>query len=327
MRITLPGPETVTLTGQTIDKLIRAGNGDAALLYLYIQKKHGQSSPKEAETALGKSKGEIATAMAVLSRLGLINLNDNNGKKIPDAPPIEVSDNPPNAGPEQYTAEDIQRELDSGSDFHALVDEAQRSLGKILPADELLRLYGIYNGLKLPTEVIMQLITHCITESRRRDGGRMPSMKYIEKTAYTWEHEGIFSLDRAEEYLKAHETRKSARGEIKNSLLIRGRELSETERHYVDNWIAMGFNAAAVAIAYDRTVLLTGQLSWPYMDKIINSWHNKGLHTAQEIQEKDKRPLGKPAFIEKSTKENKFGAATQEDLERMQRLLKNIREE
>ena len=49
----------------------------------------------------------------------------------------------------------------------------------------------------------------------------------------------------------------------------------------------MGFDAEALALAYDRTVLKTGRLQWKYMDSIVRSWHGKGLHSLREIREGD----------------------------------------
>jgi len=356
MKFSLPGQETVTLAGQTVDKLIRAGNGDAALLYLYILKTHGQSSSGEAAAAMGKGAGWIADAMAVLSRLGLVNLDDTpapsdlpdrTGEPSQPVSPISTKkkDEPSprhgspqrldeydydgdydNNEPHRHSVKDMKRELETGSVFYALVEAAQGSLGKIMSPEELLRLFGIYESLRMEPEVILQLITHCITESHGRSGGRMPSMRYIEKVAYAWAREGIFTLDKAEAYLKAHEARKSDRGEIKRALQIRDREFSETEKRYVDNWITMGFGAAAVAIAYDRTLVITGKLAWGYMDKIINNWHSKGIHTPQEIAEKD-RKADKSAFNNTKSSDQKFGAADLEDIERMKRLLNKIKED
>ena len=315
-------PETVTVAVHTVDKLLRAGDGDAALLYLYLLKTQGESTTGEAAEAIGKSVGWVASAMAVLSRIGLVKGGD-------DAPELLPHDTPPDAPSmelRRYTAEEIQREVKTGSDFSALVEETQRSLGKILSPDELERLFGIYDGLRLPAEVIMLLMTHCIAESRGRGGGRMPSMRYIEKAAYTWEREGIFSLNSAEEYLKALEARKNAHREIKEALQIRDRELSTTEKRYVDGWIAMGFGAAAVEIAYDITVLKTGKLAWGYMDAIVNSWHSKGLHTPHDILERDGKPAGKDTHGNQKDPAQRFGVPDRNELERMQRLLEKIKE-
>ena len=330
LKYTLPGTETVTLAGQTIDKLLRAGDGDAALLYLYILKTHGKSITAEAETALGKTPGDIAAAMSILSRLGLVRLEGDaqgTANEATAGADAGADTGAPEDESNKYTVEDMKRELETGSVFYSLVEEAQRSLGKIMSPDELTRLFGIYDSLRMAPEVILQLITHCITESRGRSSGRMPSMSYIEKAAYTWEREGIFSLDKAEEYIKALETRKSARGEIKRALQIRDRELSKTEKRYVDKWIGMGFTADAVEIAYDRTIMNTGDRAWPYMDSIITNWHGRNLRTPQEINDKDRCTGINDASRAVKGAGQKFGSAKREDIERMTRLLEKIKEE
>jgi len=361
MKITLPGSETVTLTGQTIDKLIRAGDGDAALLYLYILKTHGQKTSSEAAIALDKSKGWIASATAMLSRLGLVHLDEetssdaavagaesvavagDSGAVAAGAESVAVAEKagttgtasssttpPPIREPRKYTESEVKDELMAGSDFSIVVDETQRRLGKILSPDELLRLLGIYNDLRMPPEVILLLITHCIKESRVTGDGRAPTIRYIEKAAFTWEREGIFTLERAEEYLKALEERKSVRGMMKNTLQIWGREFSATEKKYVDDWITMGFEAEAIAIAYDKTVLKTGKLTWAYMDTIVKNWHNKGLHTAEKVREKDggnKRSAGSAVGASARPGAQKHGDPNREEMERMQKLLNKIKEE
>jgi DnaD/phage-associated family protein len=153
----------------------------------------------------------------------------------------------------------------------------------------------------------------------------MPSVRYIEKAAYTWVREGILTLDSADEYLKALEERKSARGEIKAALQIRDRELSASEKQYIDGWIALGFGADAVGVAYDRTVLKTGKLAWGYMDSIMRNWHGKGVHTPEEISEKDGKPGGSAANNNQKSSAPKFGAANQEEFERMQQVLQKIK--
>ena len=352
---TLPGPETITLSGEIADKLIRAGDGDAALLYLYVLKTGGRGTSAEAAAALKKDAASISKAMAVLSRLGLIQYEEPAGfqqekRPIPsyesavpsstdlsaaypasavDAKPVGSEPDVPMepSEPKRYSAAELTSEMKPGSDFSILVEEIQRSLGKILSPDELERLFGIFDSLRLPSDVILQLVTHCITESRGRGGGRMPSMRYIEKAAYTWEREGIFSLDRAEEYLKAHDARKSAHGEIAQALHINDREMSTSEKRYVDSWISLGFKSEAIEIAYDRTVLKTGKLAWGYINSIINNWHEKNIHTAQDIQEKDGKQGVNGAASKTSATDRKFGAPDNEDIKRMEQILKRIKEQ
>jgi DNA replication protein DnaD len=270
--------------------------------------------------------------MSLLARLGLVQITDEQNDNT-HAVPKNISSRaefsrqsdmqPPDLSDEDIRAQavdEMKQELESGSVFSLLVEETQRSLGKILTPDELLRLFGIYDNLRMEPEVILHLVTHCITESRGRSNGRMPSIRYIEKAAYTWEREGIVTLDCAERYLKELETRRSARGKIKDSLQIRNRELSESEKRYVDGWIDMNFGPDAVEIAYDRTVMQTGKLAWRYMDKIISSWYDKGLHTADEIIKKDSLN-DKRSNLQKKPSGQKFNSSDLEEVARMRRML------
>ena len=313
MRFVLPGPDTITLSGQTADKLIRAGDGDAVLLYLYVLRTGGALSVGQAAKTFSRSESEISASMSLLHRLGLLKYDE------PELPPQK--DELP-----EYTAEDIKRELDNGTVFSSLVQEVQRSVGKILSSDDLIKLFGIYDSLGLPPEVILHLVTYCIDENKRRYGpGRMPTMRYIEKAAYTWEREGVSTLEEAEQYLKRLESKRSLTGDIKRVLQIKDRELSAGERKYVEGWISMEYTPEAIEIAYDKTVLKTGRLAWGYMDSIIASWHQKGLHSADEILQKDGRsPSAQKKEFKKPVKNPGDDIA---DIERMKKYLAKLREE
>ena len=309
----LPGPETITIASSTVDKLIRAGDGVAALLYLYILKSRGQVSVDEAAGYLSKPRYEIEAAMTLLSRIGLIRSNDDEPVP-PDAPEPA----------REYSAEEVGRELENGAVFKSLVAEVQSSLGKVLSSDDLIKLFGIYDALRLPPEVILLLVTHCINENKRKYGqSRVPTLRYIEKAAYTWQREGLFTLELAEDYLKELELKKSETFEIKKVLQIRDRPLSATEEKYVSSWIALGFERDAVEIAYDRTIIKTGKLVWGYMDSIIKSWHSKGLHKKEEILKKD----GSPAAQSKQNRATEHAAPNTADIERMKKLLEKIKED
>ena len=330
MKFSLPGPDIITLSGQTVKKLLRSGDGDAALLYLHMLQTGGKSTSEETMAALGKGLGWINSAMATLSRLGLIHLEKNvgtdfgSGENTLNDNVYEVNLDEPDES-RRPSVDEIKREIESGSDFSIVVEETQKSLGKILSSDDLERLFGIYGDLSMPAEVILQLITFCISECKRRGSGRAPNMRYIEKVAYTWAREGILTFERAEEYIKNLEALRGVRGEIKSAMKIRDREFSTTEKKYVDKWIAMGFEVGAVEIAFDRTLVKTGKLAWNYMDSIMSSWDEKGIHTAKEIAEKDSGySKNAKSFVSKN-KKRFVSAPNQEEMNYMQRVLEKTK--
>ena len=313
----LPGQEHITMTGDDARKLLGCGSGDAALLYIYILSSGGHFDREDAAKTILRSLEQVDAAMDVLYRLGLV--------RSPDAPRAPVKPEPPEELP-AYSVEDIKRELEQGSEFKALVGEVQQALGSHLSSEGLVTLFGIYDYLRLPAEVILTLVTHCREEFERRYGpARRPTMRYIEKAAYTWEREGVFSLEAAEAYLKRLNTLREGEHELAQVLGLTGRPLVTSERRYLDAWLDMGFTAEAAALAYDRTVLKTGRLTWKYMDSILKSWHAKGLHTPAEIESGDGPKYARPDTHQKpSSTEN--ASATAEELENMRATLRRIKE-
>ncbi len=312
----LPEAGSITMSRDAAARLLGGASGDAALLYIYILTCGGRFEPNDASAAIHRSPAQVEGAMDVLERLGLVSRRD---KRAPAAP--ERSEEMPS-----YTAEDIEREVKNGGTFPALVDEVQKALGTTLSSENLRTLFGIYDYLRLPPEVIMTLVGWCVSEYERRSGpGRRPSMRYIEKEAYAWEREGVFSCEAAEEYMKRRSAINEGERELAGAIGISGRALSVTERKYLDAWAQMGFDRDAVAIAYDRTVVKTGRLTWRYMDSILQSWHSKGLHTAKEIEAGDA-----PAQIRAPKSQSKAGGGgrtTATEYEQMRETLRKLKGE
>lgn len=321
----LSGPENIVLSGEAAEKLINAHDGNSVLLYIYILKRHGRFSGEEAAESLKLPPREISRCMKTLFSLGLVS-SDCGGEKPEKSPRPAPADELP-----EYTIQDVRRELREGAVFSALVKDVQRSLGKILSSEGLMKLFGIYDSLGLPPEVILMLVTYCIEECHRKYGPqRMPTMRYIEKAAYTWERAGIFTLEKAEEYINAINRKRKEANSIKHVLQIRDREFSVSEKKYVNSWLDMGFRADAAEIAYDRTVLKTGRLAWSYMNSIFKSWHEKGLHTAEEIARGDTKqqtpPEPRPTPPGQAVRPQTDGSApTSGDLRRIQKMLENIK--
>jgi hypothetical protein len=270
----------LAVPAEDIDRLLACADGVSALLYLHILRSGGFSLTGAARI-LRTSEESVMLAYDNLRRLGLVRAEK------PLAPAEELP---------QYTAQDISQRASSDPEFEGVVFEAQQALGKLLSTNDLRILFGIYDHLGLPAEVIVLLINHCVETYQQRNGaGRMPTMRYIEKEAWFWAGNEIISLDAAEEHIRRDKQRAEAAQQVKELLQIRGRELTPSERKYIDSWLSLGYSPEALAIAYDRTVIGTGRLAWKYMDRIIQAWREKGLFTPEDIEKGDARAPHRPA--------------------------------
>lgn len=250
------------LTKETIQRLLAAGDGDAALYYLWSKSDRAMPCPLCGD--------RLEQAKTTLGRLGLCEQDQKPLQR--DCCPVYT---------EQAVTENLQ---DQG--FSCLVGQAQRLLGRILSTEELKCLLSIHEYLRLPGEVVSVLISYCIQRNRAR-GVRAPSMRNIEKEAYRWSDEGIDTMDAAVLYVQQQLARQSRHGRIAAILQVSGRRLTQGEESYVNQWLEWGFPDDAIRLAYEKTCLNTGGLRWQYLHSILKSWHEKGLHSLKQIREGD----------------------------------------
>ena len=257
-------------------KLLAACSGDGALLYLYLR---AGGDPSQAGTALRLSPSRMDCAAASLKQLGL----------WPETPRVLRPAEPPT-----YSEAEVIRQLRESDGFNHLLGEAQRRLGKVLNTEELKVLLSLYDYLGLPAEVISVLISYCIQRAKTKGTGRMPSMRAIEREAYRWADLGIDTMEEAAAHMQMELEKQSQVNVIRRVLQLTDRRLAPGEEKLVRQWLDWGFSPEEIAMAYDRTCLKTGVFSWKYINSILHSWHQQGLHTVAAIEAGDKAP-GKPA--------------------------------
>lgn len=275
------------LSTEAAARLLNAGNPLASHLYIWLISGRGYEEFLKLP-AIGGIKAR--EAMAQLKELGLI-----EGKA--DAFISEIEDLP------DYSTEEIAEGSDGDPMFKVVLHEAQNTLGRMLSRADLKVLYGIYDYLGLPAEVIIELIHYCLTEYRRKYGeNKVPGLRYIEKEAYIWARNELFTLELAASYIKAMDQKREKHEIVKRSFGIHGRELSAGEKRYIDAWLADGFSLELIMLAYDRTVTSTGKLQWSYLNGILKNWKTQGLNNIDEINAQDlkrkasakKAPSAKP---------------------------------
>ncbi len=279
---TLSRPVSLSLPVEDIDRLLAEHSGDAALVYLALQRSGGQPvSP----AALGLSGAAYEAALRTLARLGVVRDAQAPVKEAPLPPAEELP---------QYTAEDLIRRTREDLAFQGVLQHTEQLYGRKLSTPENRTLLGIQDYLGLPPEVLMELITYVFARYRAQRGpGRVPTMRMIETEAYTWARNELLTPELAEAYIARQQQRQERAIQLMEAMDLHGRTPSKTEKKYLDGWMQMGFGPEEVGEAYDRTVTSTGALKWPYLDKILASWHQRGLHRLPEILENDPRGGGR----------------------------------
>ena len=288
--------ETVTIPAPDLRKLLAGAGGDAALLYLYIK---SGNAPDQAERELQMTPARYSCAAATLRQMGMWPEERRN---------VIMTGERPN-----YTERDVLDAMDTDNSFRGLYGEVQRLLGRNLNTEELKIILGFVRYLGLPGEVICVLVSYCRDRARQKGSYRNPSLRSIEKEAYHWAEQGIDTLEEAAAYIHNQNMRNSRISHLMGILQIRGRNLTAAEERFAQSWLDMGFADEVISMAYERTCVNTGGLNWPYMNKILASWHKAGLKTADAIRSGDRK---------NQVPKGASGELGQAELEAIQRVLR-----
>ena len=265
--------ESITLSAATLKRLIGGGNGDAALLYLAILHSHGAAEAEKLAKILSWDEKRVRAAEQALYEMQLVGAPE---KPLPEPPQTQEMPD--------YTREDIMRKLEGDGHFACLLREVEHKLGP-LSIPSVKKLLGLYENLGLPADVVYTLVNYCITKKAQQFGeGRLPNMREIEKEGFVWARKELFSIEKAGEYMKREQTMRSKYPEYMAAVQMAGRASAPSEEKYLSAWAEMGFPAETVAEAYDRTVLHCHEFRWPYCNGILKRWHEKGLHTPEQVR-------------------------------------------
>lgn len=326
----LPEEESVVLSGAAAGRLIRRGDGDAALLYIAVLRSRGTGDESALRSALGWPEERLRRAFAVLAGEGLVSLPQEAGAmERKEAVPASGSAlTPPPERQVEYTRADMARALE-GAEFASLTSAVEGKLGKKLTTPDLATLLGLYDQVGLPADVIFLLVSFCAERTAQQYGpGRRPTLRQIEREGYAWARLGLMTQESAAAYIKDYQHRREALPELMQLLRLGDRQPGPSEERYLLSWAGMGFDRSVIELAYDKTLLKCKELKWPYMNKILTSWHQKGLHTLAEVESGDR-----PASVavrgqtQAAQRREEPTADRTAELQRMERYLRRMRQE
>lgn len=302
--------DSVVLSAEAVRRLLRSGSGDAALCYLAVAAKMPDT--------LNISPDRAEKAFAMLEAMELVAKKDSAPAPVSPSVHRIPEQEAPRA---EYTNADLLHALEGG-EFRGLSAAVDNALGKKLTTPDQKLLLGLYDDLGLSADVIFLLVNYCIERSAALYGpGRKPTMRQIEREGYSWVRMCLMDQDSASAYIRRMQSRREALPRMMRLLGLGDRRPSASEEKYLSAWIEMGFEDAVVELALDKTMLKCKELKWPYMNKILTTWHEKGLKTLKAVEDGD-RPVPRPAPA--GTALNGPG---QEDMERMEKILRRMKED
>ncbi len=191
-----------------------------------------------------------------------------NLERTPDFPPVEIA-----------------KTVRNNEDADFLFKQCEKLYGKPLNHNQQNTIMIILEDTCLSAEVALILINYCFDI-----GKATPS--YMRKVALDWADSQITTIEKAEERVEQLKTFNNAVSRFKKMFEVTS-SFSKQQEEFIDKWVNVYcFSDEMINQAYQLTLNGTGKLSFPYMNKILTDWHNKGIKTVQQIENSRKPTAG-----------------------------------
>lgn len=273
--LVLPEGEFRIIRCDVADRLLACHDGDAALLYLYALRHDGKVRNADAMRALHMTADTFERSLFTLSNLAITTQ-------------VVATPDPALKKP-KYTSGELREARQHDTAFTQLCEAAEGLADRALSESVLRTLYTVYEHMKLPADVIYELLVYVKSQTN----ALKPSA--IEQEAAQWLDRGVLSLHDAQEHLSRLETEKPLLNALFGVLQITGRQPSPAEKSIATYCVEKGFSPDALALACTRMQKHSAQPSMKYLRGILQRWDEKNIHTLSEIT------TAEPEFTKKTT--------------------------
>ena len=182
--------------------------------------------------------------------------------------------------PEDISAATVEEQSEHDPQIKFLLCTSECLYGRPLTSAEQKGLVYIHEYMGLPADVIIMAVEYCISIEK-------PHFNYIQKMCAQWADDEINTHTRAEAAIKQLSSYKSREGMVRSAFGIQERALTAANKKYINQWFDDGFDIEMIKIAYERTVDRINKVSFPYINKILQSWKENGIFAPADLTTKE----------------------------------------
>lgn len=329
----VPQAGTTVLSNLFIDRYMPAANGEFVKVYIYLLRNLSADTASFSLEAMAdclqNTEKDILRALTYWENLQLLTLSYNEKKELST---IRLQNIPQAESPAPQSAELLASSADSGAALLADPKDGEKTalrtdtltperiralreneevlqllyiteqyLGKTLTPSEMRKLLYLYDELHLSADLLEYLVEYCVTNNHK-------SVRYMESVGLAWAQSGIRTVSQAKQTAGSY---KKEYFRILKALGITGRVPVPSEIERMDSWLKeYGFSMEIILEACSRTILKTGQPSFPYTDSILKDWNRRNVHSLKDIElldsEHQKHHSAKEASRQARPVQNRF---------------------
>ncbi len=247
-------------------------------------------SDEEIAAATGIKKEEVADALFYWKEQGFL-LSENDSPVITATTEIKEkqNENIANSTPKNenvlrqaqitLTYDQILARIDESENIRILLNEAQMRLGRTIGNGDMRALVLLHDYYGLPVEVILSICEFAA------QNGKSSNTNYIYKIGLDWASREIDTLERADEELKSIEKVNTIWAAFAKNVNLKLSKPTIAQEKYLSQWTnEWGFSVSMLVLAFEETLNKTGKTNFPYMHKILTTWHKNGIKTPEDAE-------------------------------------------
>lgn len=259
---------TVKIPVGFLDYYLPTVNGDYLRIYLYgLKLCYTNESLTDEEIArnLGFLKSDVTSAWNFWEQEGLVYLHSDGTVEFENIEDLKFFQSQNRKkGKNENDFKDIFSDIQNDSSFKNAIRTIEAHYNELLTQNDVLTIYDAIHNEGIPLELYIMVMTHCIAMNKK-------SIPYITKVVSSSYKKGIKTAEAMEAYLSKSANESKYVRKIKKILKIYNRELIDKEKNFILKWEELGKTDDEIKEAFEKTVMNTGKLSFPYMDKILTS--------------------------------------------------------
>ena len=224
---------------------------------------------------------------------------------VPAAPAVAAV---PDAAEREYSKpsiDEIAQRAEESSEISYLFREAQVKLGKTIGYDMQCVLLMMHDYDGLPVEVIFMLLDYCVSIGKTNNS-------YLSSVGRNWGENEIDTIEKADEKIARLRSADRVWKEFAEMANITNPRPTKTQTELLAKWNGeYKFTPDMIYLAYEEMADHTTKMSFPYMDKVLTSWHEQGISTPAllEAHKKAAADAKKKTAKPEKTKSGKSGAS------------------
>ena len=280
------GLPTFPIASIFVDKFMPKANPTFVKVYLYglrlCYATGEEITDKGIASALDILESDVILAWKYWQKQGVITRNEDGIIEFIDLSLLQEQEKKERPS---YKTKELTEAISGNRDVELLLEHAENIFGKTFSFSEAGILFGFYDWLGLPIEVILILLEYVASLEKA-------NIRYAEKVAIAWSEKGINTIEKANDYIENWEDRAKLSRKYKRMFGITNRNLSDAEYAHIVQWTDnMKMPPELIKEAYEKAVLSTGSASFPYINAILQSWYRKGVKTVSDIEKLDAKPV------------------------------------